>query len=165
MWIWVKNRRSGDDRKKLTASHLLLYIVLVIYVMVAVTGIVFIKKCVGIENYECASSVYIALCTFCGTCSSISVGFYCNKAKKENEIQIANAKYKMRFELAEKIFKAKGNTLDKESVELLRRLMSDEDISESRDDNTQSYAQQTGGYNPYVPTFEGLNNDDGLGEG
>lgn len=154
-------RRKQNDVKKVTASHLLLYVILIIYIVVTITGILFLKQCVDVDKYDVASNIFIALCSFCGSCSVTSVGFYCNKAKKENELQIANAKYKTRFELAQKIFAANGNSLDKESIKLVRELISDKDIAVSQDETDIPVADLSAGN-----ILSGLNinaNESGMG--
>ena len=155
-----RRRRRGDVRR-VTASHLLLYVILAIYVIVTITGILFLKQCIETDRYDFATNTFVALCGFCGSCSVTSVGFYCNKAKKENELQIANAKYKTRFELAQKIFAANGNSLDKESIKLVRELISDKDIAVSQDETDIPVADLSAGN-----ILSGLNinaNESGMG--
>ena len=90
------------------------------------------------ENLNYAGDKEIVINYFEGGVASLSTSIlrYCNKAKKENELQIANAKYKTRFELAQKIFAANGNTLDKESIALVRELISDKDVTVQQDEST-----------------------------
>lgn len=170
-------RRMRGDVRRVTASHLLLYVILAIYVIVTITGILFLKQCIETDRYDFATNTFVALCSFCGSCSVTSVGFYCNKAKKENELQIANAKYKARFELAQKIFSANGNSLDKESISLLQQLMSDEGVAVSHadtDDFTPSSAVSMDWGKTIISNTSGKRNifgdiditsDDALGKG
>lgn len=116
--------------KRFTASHIMLYIVLGIYVVVSICGLIFVDRCMKEEHYEYSAQVLIALFSYIGITVGSGFGFYCTKAKEENKLQITNAKYKMRFELAQKIFKENGNTLDDKSIDLLRKLMSDDGVNE-----------------------------------
>lgn len=115
---------------KRTASHRMLYIILAIYIIVALAGLSLIGICVIKEQYEYIAQVFISEISMVSGCSGISVGFYSNKAKRENELQISNAKYKMRLDLVKEIFAEYGTSLDDKSVDLLRKLMSDENITE-----------------------------------
>lgn len=130
----VNNKKPDTNTdykpKRFTASHIMLYIVLAIYVIVSICGLIFVDRCMKEERYEYSAQVLIALFSYIGITVGSGFGFYCTKAKEENKLQITNAKYKMRFELAQKIFKENGNTLDDKSIDLLRKLMSDKDISE-----------------------------------
>lgn len=113
-----------------TASHIMLYVILAVYILVAIAGIVFIGMCIGANYYESGAQGLITVGTIIGACSCTAVGFYSTKATKENEIKLSNDKYRMRLEIAKDIFKEYGNTLDDKSIDLLRKLMSDKDISE-----------------------------------
>ena len=121
---------SKCERKSFTASHIMLYIILGVYILVALTGIVFVGICVANKSYESGAQGLITVGSIIGACSCTVVGFYSTKAAKENEIKLSNDKYRMRLEIAKDIFKEYGNTLDDKSIDLLRKLMSDKDISE-----------------------------------
>lgn len=119
---------SKHEKKSFTASHIMLYIILGIYIIVSLMCIFFMGACIVSDRYE--STALIPTVSLVGTCSCTVVGFYTSKAAKENEIKLSNDKYRMRLEIAKEIFKEYGNSLDDRSVDLLRKLMSDKDISE-----------------------------------
>ena len=118
------------ESKSFTASHIMLYIILGVYIIVALASIAFVGLCVANENYESGAQGLITVGSIIGACSCTAVGFYSTKATKENEIKLSNDKYRMRLEIAKDIFKESGNTLDDKSIDLLRKLMSDKDINE-----------------------------------
>ena len=125
-----KSAKKTDEQKKstITASHLMLYIILGVYIVVALSGLILIGLCISNQQYEYIAQVFISEISMVSGCSGVSVGFYANKAKRENELQISNAKYKMRLDLAKEIYNSNGVTLDDKSVQLLRMIMSDKDI-------------------------------------
>lgn len=118
------------EKKSFTTSHIMLYIILGVYIAVALASITFVGLCVANGNYESGAQGLITVGSIIGACSCTAVGFYSTKATKENEIKLSNDKYRMRLEIAKDIFKEYGNTLDDKSIDLLRKLMSDKDISE-----------------------------------
>ena len=118
------------ESKSFTASHIMLYIILGVYIIVALTGIVFVGICVVNKNYESGAQGLITVGSIIGACSCTVVGFYSTKAAKENEIKLSNEKYRMRLELAKEIFKEYGTSLDDKSIDILQRLMSDKDVNE-----------------------------------
>lgn len=71
----------------------------------------------------------MSLAGYTGVCGTATIWAYVNKATKENEIKLSNDKYRMRLEIAKEIFAEYGTSLDDKSVDLLRKLMSDKDIS------------------------------------
>lgn len=122
---------SKHEKKSFTASHIMLYIILGIYIIVSLICIFFMGACIVSDRYESTAQAFvIPTVSLVGTCSCTVVGFYTSKAAKENEIKLSNDKYRMRLEIAKEIFKEYGNSLDDRSVDLLRKLMSDKDISE-----------------------------------
>lgn len=116
------------ESKSFTASHIMLYIILGVYITVALAGLILMGLCVSNQHYEYIAQVFISEISMVSGCSGVSVGFYANKAKRENELQISNAKYKMRLELAKEIYNSNGVTLDDKSIQLLRMIISDKDI-------------------------------------
>ena len=128
-----KSAKKPDEQKKsvITASHLMLYIVLGIYIVVSLMCVIFMGVCIVSDRYEgVAQTLVIPTVSLVGTCSCTVVGFYTSKASKENEIKLSNDKYRMRLEIAKEIFAEYGTSLDDKSVDLLRKLMSDEGINE-----------------------------------
>lgn len=125
-----KVNKKTDEQKKsaITASHLMLYIILGVYIIVALSGLILIGLCISNQQYEYIAQVFISEISMVSGCSGVAVGFYANKAKRENELQISNAKYKMRLDLAKEIYNSNGVTLDDKSIQLLRMIISDKDI-------------------------------------
>ena len=126
----IIEEESKETKKSFTASHIMLYIILGVYIIVALTGIAFVGLCVANGSYESGAQGLITVGSIIGACSCTVVGFYTTKASRENEIKLSNDKYRMRLEIAKDIFKEYGNTLDDKSIDLLRKLMSDKDINE-----------------------------------
>lgn len=118
------------ESKSFTASHIMLYIILGVYIIVAIAGLICLGVCIVDKNYECGAQTFVSLVSYAGICGSSTIWAYVNKAAKENEIKLSNDKYRMRLEIAKDIFKEYGNTLDDKSIDLLRKLMSDKDINE-----------------------------------
>lgn len=152
------------ERKSFTASHIMLYIILSVYIVVVLAGIIFVGVCVADGNYESGAQGLITVGSIIGACSCTAVGFYSTKATKENEIKLSNDKYRMRLEIAKDIFKEYGNTLDDKSIDLLRKLMSDKDVSEI------PYIQEHGrtDWQSNMPQVEiaplnNIGNDEGVG--
>lgn len=114
----------------LSASHLMLYIVLGAYLSVVVFGIVMVWNLLGHEYIDFAVQVLIGLFSFVGVCGSVSISFYSWKAKAENEAASTNRKYEERLKMAKQICDdLKERTVDKQSVLLLRALIIDTDHS------------------------------------
>ena len=125
-----KKVKKEDTKVKLSASHYMLYVILCVYIIVAIAGLICLGVCIADKNYECGAQTFVSLVSYAGICGSSTIWAYVNKAAKENEIKLSNDKYRMRLELAKEIFKEYGNSLDDKSVDLLRKLMSDKDVSE-----------------------------------
>lgn len=126
-----KINKKTDVKSRPTASHAMLYIVLGIYVAVSLMCLAFMCVCTITGNYENVGQILVPCVSLVGACSCTVVGFYTNKAAKENEIKLSNDKYRMRLEIAKEIFNEYGTSLDDKSVDLLRKLMSDKDVSET----------------------------------
>ena len=164
--IIIKNSDTDIESKKITASHLMLYIILFIYVCVVFSGLAFLKVCLDNADRQTAFQVYSVLASTTTVCGTATIGFYVFKAKKENEIQISNGKYRMRLDLAKEIYREfKGQTLDGNAMQFMRTLISDDavhfddnndgEVSTSNITNWQSHGQ--------VISEVMTNNDDGLG--
>lgn len=112
----------------LSASHLMLYIVLGAYLSVVVFGILVARNLLTQEYIDSAVQVLIGLFSFVGVCGTVSISFYSWKAKAENEVASANRKYEERLRMAKQICDdLKKQTVDRQSVFLLRTLISDTD--------------------------------------
>lgn len=112
----------------LSASHLMLYIVLSAYLSVVIFGILIARNLLAHEYIDSAVQVLIGLFSFVGVCGSVSISFYSWKAKSENEVASANRKYEERLRMAKQICDdLKEQTVDRQSVFLLRTLISDTD--------------------------------------
>lgn len=112
--------------KKCTASHLLLYIALAVYFLVAILALGSVGYMIYLGEYDYAQNLFVGLFSFCGVCGSCTIAFYCNKAKAENEILLENAKYDKRLELAKIICSdLKDGKIDDRAVAILEALVSD----------------------------------------
>lgn len=160
-----KKNSDADKIKVFTASHAMLYVFLIIYIIVTISGILLLKKCMDVENYECAGQIFVSICALCGTCSSVTVGFYVTKAMKENEIKISNSKYKMRLDLVKEIYKSfEGKKIDDKSIQFMRVLISDKDVDETSPDYTPPTATTISMPNVDVTNFIKQNDsEEGLG--
>lgn len=134
-----------DKRKRkfalpFSASHLMLYVVLAVYIGVAVCGAWAAFHLINGEFYDYAIQIMIGLFSYVGATASIAVSFYSWKAKAENEIAAQNRKYDGRFELAKEVYSDLHNgRIDKDSVVLLRAIIGgtdnlEFDIDESAED-------------------------------
>lgn len=157
-----KKAKNNNENKRFSASHIMLYVALLIYIFVVISGIVFLKYCIDAGETEIAQVIFVSLASLVTVCGSTTIGFYASKASRENILQISNGKYRMRLELAKEIYKEfKGATLDEKSMQFMRTLISDENVS--TDSNFISNTEHSGiGVNistSYPTNF----NEDGLG--
>ena len=121
-------KKNKKQAKSFTASHLMLYIILGVYIIVAIAGLICLGISIVNQNYECGAQIFVSLVGYAGVCGTSTIWAYVNKSTKENEIKLSNDKYRMRLEIAKEIFAEYGTSLDEKSVDLLRKLMSDKDI-------------------------------------
>lgn len=125
-----------------SASHLMLYIVLMAYVGIAICGVWTVIYLTRNELTDYAIQALIGLFSYIGATASIAVSFYSWKAKAENEIAAQNRKYDARFELAKEVYSdLHCGRIDKDSVILLRAIIGgndelslNEDISVDNDE-------------------------------
>lgn len=129
----------------LSASHLMLYIVLGAYLSVVVFGILAVRNLLSQDYIDSAVQVLIGLFSFVGVCGSVSISFYSWKAKAENEIASANRKYEERLRMAKQICDdLKEHTVNRQSIFLLRTLISDTDNNncyQNHEDNDTEMGQ------------------------
>lgn len=137
----------------------MLYIILGVYIAVAAVGIAALGVCAAAGQYAYCVNILIALFSYAGVCGTATAGFYSAKAAKENEIQLANSKYRMRLDIAKEIFAEYGSALDENSVNLLRQLMSDEGIAEDTPVNVPAVNISV----PDITVQPSAKDDDGLG--
>ena len=133
-----------DKKKKrfalpFSASHLMLYVVLMVYIGVAICGVWAIIHLINGEFLDYAIQIIIGLFSYVGATASIAVSFYSWKAKAENEIAAQNRKYDGRFELAKEVYTdLHSGRIDKDSVVLLRAIIGGTDNLEFEDTATDS---------------------------
>lgn len=127
---------GGYNKKKkafslpFSASHLMLYIVLMVYVGIAICGVWTVIYLIRNELTDYAIQALIGLFSYIGATASIAVSFYSWKAKAENEIAAQNRKYDARFELAKEVYSdLHCGKIDKDSVILLRAIIGGNDDS------------------------------------
>ena len=131
-----------DKKKKrfalpFSASHLMLYVVLMVYIGVAICGVWAIIHLINGEFLDYAIQIIIGLFSYVGATASIAVSFYSWKAKAENEIAAQNRKYDGRFELAKEVYTdLHSGRIDKDSVVLLRAIIGGTDNLEFEDTAT-----------------------------
>lgn len=152
---------AKGNKRRFTASHIMLYVILGVYISVVVCGILLIKHFAEIGDAEACKMIFTALASMTAVCGSVTAGFYATKASRENVLQINNHKYKMRLKLAKDIYKTcSDGKLDEKSLQLMRTLISDDGIAQEQITTTV----QTPSID--IPTFtsggSGMN-DDGLG--
>ena len=121
------------NRKSLlpfSASHLVLYIALIVFFTVAFCGIGWINHCFELELYDTTAQLIIALFSFVGICGSISIGFYSDKAKAENTKRADEEKYNKRLQLSLQICDyLRNNEITVESVNVLKAMISDSEVA------------------------------------
>ena len=159
--VGKKKEKNNNKNKRLTASHIMLYVALVIYIAVIISGIVLCKHCADVGDIESARYIYTAVASASTLCGSAVFGFYATKASRENVLQISNGKYRMRLDLAKDIYKEfKGATLDEKSMQFMRTLISDENVTM---ESTSVVANPTGIEVNLPMSSDNFNNDEGLG--
>ena len=113
----------ADRPTKPTTSHIMLYIILGVYILVVFCGLGLTGACTRAEDYASASTIMIALFSYSAICGTSTIVMYVNKAAKENEIKLNMAKYKMKLELAKEIYNSiLTHNLDSQSIMLLKNL-------------------------------------------
>jgi hypothetical protein len=113
----------ADRPTKPTTSHIMLYIILGVYILVVFCGLGLTGACAQAEDYASASTIMIALFSYSAVCGTSTIVMYVNKAAKENEIKLNMAKYKMKLELAKEIYNSiLTHNLDSQSIMLLKNL-------------------------------------------
>lgn len=162
-----KKPQDNTNHKKITASHLMLYVILLIYICVVFSGLVFLKYCLDNADRQTAFQVYSVLASTTTVCGTATIGFYVFKAKKENEIQMSNGKYRMRLELAKEIYREfKGQTLDANAMQFMRTLISDDNVHfENNDEVIDNSWQIPNSSFDITNQIRNNDNDDGIGMG
>ena len=108
---------------KPTTSHIMLYIILGVYILVIFCGLGLVGLCAQEKDFSSASTIMIALFSYSAVCGTSTIVMYVNKAAKENEIKLNMAKYKMKLELAKEIYNSiLTHNLDPQSIMLLKSL-------------------------------------------
>lgn len=143
------------DNKKPTMSHTMVFIILLIYVLMIIVGIGVLF--IGVADNERAPVLY-SLLSYSGVCGTATIWVYVGKAKRENEIKISNDIYRMKLELAAKIYsQVNAGLLDEKSIALIKLL--DED---NKQEDTLSTILNNA--SAQIQTSMPINsNDDGLG--
>lgn len=117
------------NKLPLSASHLTLYIILLVYIATAIFGMIIAYNFI-IEYPDYTVQIIIGLFSFVGVCGTSTIAFYCNKAKAENEMSSANRKYEMRLNLAMQVVKEiNAGKLSADGITLAKALISDNETS------------------------------------
>lgn len=136
--------RVTKKKLPLSASHLILYVVLIVYFAVAAMGAMWTWHCFNNELYEIGAQLAIALFSFTGICGSAAIGFYSNKAKAENTSRAEELKYDKRLQLSLEICKYLDNhEVTVESVNVLKSMISDSDITITAPTDNLAVVEQT----------------------
>ena len=157
---------KDKGKKRFTASHIMLYVILLVYISVVTVGLVTMVKCIEADDKETARIIFVALASMTTVCGTSTAGFYASKAGRENILQISMAKYKMRLKLAKDIFKEfKGERLDEKSLQFMRTLISDENVTQENPgmDISENNSMSGLSINVNGSDFGGFSNDEGLG--
>lgn len=139
-------RRQSNNKTLLpfSASHLILYVVLILYFTVTIFGINWIGYCFELGLYDTAAQIIIALFSFTGICGSISIGFYSDKAKAENTKRADEEKYNKRLQLSLEICDyLRNNEITVESVNVLKTMISDSDVTITSTGDNFSVMEET----------------------
>lgn len=110
----------------ISASHLMLYISLSIYIIIALGALSIAVYCVIGGYYDYCIQMFIGLFSYCGATGAAVVGFYSTKAAKENEAAANERKYQKRLDMAREIYQnIEDDKLNGDSVTLLQGLITD----------------------------------------
>lgn len=120
---------KGKYKLPMSASHLMLYISLGVFLGIAIFGVlVTIHFIFAAPEY--VLELTIALFGYAGVIGGTAMGFYSNKAKAEYEISFSFRKYAERLNLATRICDMiSDGKLSAESINLAKALISDSDTS------------------------------------
>lgn len=144
------NKKKRNITLPFSASHLMLYIVLMVYVGVAIGGVWTAIYLIRNDFNDYAIQALIGLFSYVGATASIAVSFYSWKAKAENEIAAQNRKYDARFELAKEVYSdLHCGKIDKDSVILLRAIIGGNDETDINSRLTTDTDEQVNKENEY----------------
>ena len=140
----MKKQSNNKTLLPFSASHLILYVVLILYFAVTAFGINWVCYCFELGLYEIAAQIIIALFSFTGICGSISIGFYSDKAKAENTKRADEEKYNKRLQLSLEICDyLRNNEITVESVNVLKTMISDSDVTITSTGDNFSVMEET----------------------
>lgn len=137
-------KKKSKKHLPVSASHLILYVVLTLYFIVTIFGIYWVNICLENGLYDTAAQIIIALFSFTGICGSISIGFYSEKAKAENTKKADEEKYVKRLQLSLKICDyLRTNEITAESVNILKTMISDNDVTIATSGDSTTIFEET----------------------
>ena len=140
----MKRQSNNKTLLPFSASHLILYVVLILYLTVTIFGINWVGYCFELGLYDTAAQIIIALFSFTGICGSISIGFYSDKAKAENTKRADEEKYNKRLQLSLEICDyLRNNEITVESVNVLKTMISDSDVTITSTGDNFSVIEET----------------------
>ena len=140
----MKRQSNNKTLLPFSASHLILYVVLILYFTVTIFGINWVNYCFELDLYDTAAQIIIALFSFTGICGSISIGFYSDKAKAENTKKADEEKYNKRLQLSLEICDyLRNNEITVESVNVLKTMISDSDVTITSTGDNFSVMEET----------------------
>lgn len=123
-------KKNKTKKLPLSASHLILYIVLLVYFAVVGCGVYWITLCFNLQLFDIGAQLIIALFSLTGICGSVGIGFYSEKAKAENTKRADEEKYNKRLQLSLEICDyLRNNEITIESVNVLKAMISDSETT------------------------------------
>lgn len=150
-----KRPTSSEDNKYFSASHIMLFCILLMYVLVGISCLIFIDKSIANERFDSATQMVYALCSYSAVCGSSTIVVYASKASKENNLKIANSRFKMKIELAKEIYRnIQNGKLDDKSIALIVFL-----TKEEKDDSTADILTNLNITNPMTDFYNNSNNN------
>lgn len=136
----------------------MLFCILLMYVIVGISSLLFIQKCIELEMFDNATQMTYALCSYSAICGSSTIVVYAAKASKENNLKIANDRFRMKIELAKEIYRnIQNGKLDDKSIALIAIL--------TEEDKDKTVSDVLSNLNATIPEYNSYSNhnDEALG--
>lgn len=136
----------------------MLFCILSMYIIVGISSLLFIQKCIELEMFDNATQMTYALCSYSAICGSSTIVVYAAKASKENNLKIANDRFRMKIELAKEIYRnIQNGKLDDKSIALIAIL--------TEEDKDKTVSDVLSNLNATIPEYNSYSNhnDEALG--
>lgn len=108
--------------------------------------------------FDNATQMTYALCSYSAICGSSTIVVYAAKASKENNLKIANDRFRMKIELAKEIYRnIQNGKLDDKSIALIAIL--------TEEDKDKTVSDVLSNLNATIPEYNSYSNhnDEALG--